>query len=220
MGVKIPFNIWDNYLWVEKKEGLTHISSMMAKRTQCLVKETTPHPPARVCDQEGCQEEGCYRAPKNQNLCEYYLFCLTHVRHYNATWNYYRGMSPEQFEKSRHEDLTWHRPTWPFGKESPLKKSWDFRESPFFKAPPSANVSLPTAVQQALKVFNLDLPLTASTLKKRYNELVKKYHPDAQTSNKQGEEKLKVINQAYGELKKFLKTFINQKPLNKAQKFP
>lgn len=179
---------------------------MRRKRTVHFFCDTLSKPIVRVCDQEGCQEEGFYRAPKAQDLCEYYLFCLTHVRHYNATWNYYRGMSPESYEKSRQEDVTWHRPTWPLGKGSPFKKIGDIDAALFFNAAPSNTTTLSPEIQKALQAFNLSLPLTSSQLKKRYHALVKRYHPDAHSLDKEGgEEKLKHINQAYGVLKKFLR---------------
>lgn len=183
------------------------MAHMRVKDFRCFFQETTQKSPARFCDQEGCKEEGLYRAPTNQNLCTYYLFCLAHVRQYNARWNYYRGMTGEQFEKSRREDLTWNRPTWPLGKESSFKRDWDLKSSLSFKLSSSSRpFFLSPDIQQALKVFDLKMPLTAAILKQRYNYLVKKYHPDAQPFNKKGEEKLKVINRAYTELKKFLRS--------------
>ena len=48
----------------------------------------------------GCGAQGEYRAPKSrQNLHEYWWFCLEHVRAYNSSWDYYKGMSPAEFEQ-------------------------------------------------------------------------------------------------------------------------
>ena len=47
----------------------------------------------------GCGAQGEYRAPKSrQNLQEYWWFCLEHVRAYNGSWDFYKGMSPGQIE--------------------------------------------------------------------------------------------------------------------------
>ena len=70
----------------------------------------------RLCDQPGCTEEGLYRAPKSRDrLTDYYVFCLDHVRDYNSTWDYYRGMSQDQIEAHIRYDTVWQRPTWPLG---------------------------------------------------------------------------------------------------------
>lgn len=54
---------------------------------------------------------------------------------------------------------------------------------------------------QALDAFGLSLPLSLATLKSRYKELVKQFHPDANGGDKAAEERLKLINQAYATLK-------------------
>jgi hypothetical protein len=60
---------------------------------------------------------GEYRAPKNRtHLREFHWFCLDHVREYNAGWDYYKGLSPDQIEHLTREDSSWQRPTWPLGR--------------------------------------------------------------------------------------------------------
>ncbi len=48
----------------------------------------------------------------------------------------------------------------------------------------------------AMRVLGLSYPVTKKNLKKRYHDLVKRFHPD-KNGGKKGEEKLKIINQAY-----------------------
>ncbi len=50
-------------------------------------------------------------------------------------------------------------------------------------------------------MFEIEPPLTAPRLKARYKVLVKQHHPDAHGGDKDAEEKLKIINQAYATLK-------------------
>ena len=47
-------------------------------------------------------------------------------------------------------------------------------------------------------------PVTELELKNRYKQLVKKHHPDANGGDKEAEERLKIINEAYTTLRKFL----------------
>jgi DnaJ-class molecular chaperone len=54
-----------------------------------------------------------------------------------------------------------------------------------------------TPEQAAMRVMELDGPLTLATLKKRYKQLVKRHHPDLHGGDKAAEEKFKEINQAY-----------------------
>ena len=54
---------------------------------------------------------------------------------------------------------------------------------------------------QALDTLGLSLPLSMATLKAKYKELVKRFHPDANGGDKADEERLKLINQAYATLK-------------------
>ena len=64
----------------------------------------------------GCLHEGEFRAPRGRNeLHSYYWFCLDHVREYNASWNYYAGMTEAEVEAAIRADTTWQRPSWPLG---------------------------------------------------------------------------------------------------------
>ena len=46
----------------------------------------------------------------------------------------------------------------------------------------------------------LELPLGKGTLKKQYKTMVKRYHPDANGGDREAEERLKSITQAYAYL--------------------
>lgn len=160
----------------------------------------------RSCDHPGCREAGDYRAPKSRHaLQDYYWFCLDHVRAYNASWDYYAGLRPEEIERMVRFDVTWQRPTWPLGRTNGGQFRIDpervkdpfgifeeeaFHRSPERRAPPSPE-------EAAMRVMDLQGPLTLKTLKARYKELCKRHHPDANGGDKQAEERFKVIGQAY-----------------------
>ena len=57
---------------------------------------------------------------------------------------------------------------------------------------------------EAMKVLGLSFPLRSNEIQKRYRELVKKYHPDANSGSLQAEEAIKKINEAYSILKKMV----------------
>lgn len=178
------------------------------KKTRFVPLDTTHPavPEVRLCDHEGCQNPGEFRAPKNpRNLKDFYWFCLDHIRDYNKSWDFYKGMSSEEIEKSRISDITWNRPSWPVGGWRLLLEKLSSTEGlePFLRAaavPPA----VPKEVKRALSVLGLSLPLTMEELKKQYKKLVKKYHPDLNPKDAKAEENLKNINEAYQIIKKQL----------------
>lgn len=160
----------------------------------------------RLCEKDGCEHAGEFRAPKSSSqLQEYHWFCLDHVREYNKAWDFYRDMSPEEIEASRISDVTWNRPSWPIGGWRTLLENVQYRDGidPFLKTS-SRTPSLPRNVQNALKTLELAFPLTMETLKRQYKKLVKCHHPDLHAGDKGAEERLKTINEAYQVMKKHL----------------
>ncbi len=76
-------------------------------------KAQEEHPP---CEWPGCDAPGGYPAPKGRgHEGQYFRFCLEHVREYNKTYNYFRGMSQAEAEAFRDSMMVGHRPTWVMG---------------------------------------------------------------------------------------------------------
>jgi len=164
----------------------------------------------RRCDHPGCAGSGEFRAPRSRaELHQYHWFCLDHVRAYNAAWNYYAGMSVDEIEREIRRDTVWQRPTWPLGGRASFRHDARIRDHGMFgfeeESGPAKNGPSPhhpaSPEAHALAVFNLEHPVTGSGLKARYKELVKLNHPDSHGGDKEAEERLKVINQAYATLK-------------------
>ncbi len=180
------------------------------------IRET---PTTRPCDHPGCEAEGSHRAPKSRTEpVEYYWFCLDHVREYNKSWNYFAGMSDDEVAAYRHASNTWHRPTWTVSGKKGLKggkeeKTFNlegiddqfglFRDRPLgldglAAGRPQRRVSAPVA--KALRRLGLSSEATPREVKIRYKELAKRFHPDLNGGNKDAEERLKRINEAYSYL--------------------
>lgn len=168
-----------------------------------------PHEPGRRCQFPDCAEDGVYRAPMSpRRLTDYYWFCLEHVRAYNAAWNFYAGMSEDEVEFHRRQDTVWRRPSWPVGGqahwqqrriEERLRRDFTgvFEEggrAPRSKRPHSEQ-------DKALSVLDLEPEATLTDIKARYKTLVKRLHPDANGGDRDAEERLKAVNQAYATLK-------------------
>ena len=166
--------------------------------------EPQPKSATRTCDHPGCTEAGEYRAPRSrEHLDEYYWFCLDHVRAYNAAWDFYKGMSPEQIEDEIRRSTTWQRPTWPLGAKAGNKRFSFSVHDPFevfereAEAAHPARARPPSPEEESLRVLGLTEMPSVATLKACYKKLVKRHHPDANGGDKDAEETFKQINQAY-----------------------
>ena len=169
----------------------------------------------KVCDWPGCKRKGDYRAPKSRDdLRSFFFFCLEHVRDYNRAWDFFSGMNQEEIEAYLREDVTWHRPTWKIG--SPGERHgdgwrWQDHFEVFMNGPGTDGAEAksewdrPTSrlgkKERMLKVMDLEHDATAEELKARYKELVKVHHPDVNGGDKDAEERLKLINEAYNYLR-------------------
>jgi hypothetical protein len=182
----------------------------MARR-QSFQTQRDPRELPRPCAAPGCAQVGDFRAPKDRSLREYLWFCLDHVRAYNAGWDFYRGMGPNDIEHSIRSDTGWQRPTWPLGRlgggrfdperlADPLGLLRDTALHEKRRAP--RREEAPPELRAALGLLELDWPLDPATLKARYKELAKRYHPDVNGGDRSAEERLKDINRAYSLLRR------------------
>ena len=167
------------------------------------------------CDHYGCSGDGIYKAPKSRaQLREYHFFCLEHVRQYNNSWNYYAGLNDEQVETSIRGSTTWERPSWPFGTRPETFEGfrkgnvWDafgfFGKNKNNNNNEISKKNFSSQELDALDLMRLKPPIDIDKLKSRYKYLVKLYHPDHNGGDKEAEERLKLINEAYTTLKHFL----------------
>lgn len=179
----------------------------------------------RRCDWSGCEHDGTHKAPRARGGDgRYYMFCIDHVRQYNANYNYFDGMSDAQVAAFQKDAATGHRPTWKTGADA-----LDHGTSRGARSADPDNVGAKPAVgAQAFFAYRakrmagasddvrryvrplerksletLNLPETAGKveIKARFKELVKLHHPDANGGDKGSEDTLREIIQAYNILK-------------------
>jgi hypothetical protein len=155
----------------------------------------------------GCQALGEYRAPKSRrHVNEYWWFCLEHVRAYNSTWDYYKGMSPGEIEAQLRSDTSWQRPSWPLGRLGSAS-AWDeelvrdplqlLSAGRVKRGASRTPERAPAELREPLATLGLSWPTTLEAVKSRYKELAKRHHPDANGGDRAAEERLKTINLAY-----------------------
>ena len=186
-------------------------------------REEKPAPVEHVCDWEGCEEAGEYRAPKgHRSEGQYHHFCLEHVRHYNTAFNFFAGMDKDELEEALHappraesrssfatgnpnmrgaraarEAL---RPGDRFGDPFGVFARYRHRQA---QKPASERVKpLHEQDRRALETLGLIGQAKSDDIKRAYKTLVKIHHPDANGGDKASEERLRTIIAAYSHLKK------------------
>jgi DnaJ domain len=174
------------------------------------------------CDWPGCREDATHRAPKGRlREGEYWRFCLSHVREYNHSYNFFAGMSEDAIARYQKEAVTGHRPTWKIGvngKRAATGGQQNGREQFFADDPfglfedagaarfhnerhvPEGRV-VRNAERKALDVLGLESSASAGEIKARFKVLVKRHHPDANGGDRSCEDQLRDIIQAYNYLK-------------------
>ncbi|HEY1736291.1 MAG TPA: DnaJ domain-containing protein [Methylovirgula sp.] len=170
------------------------------------------------CDSPGCSAPGEFRAPMGRDReGEYFCFCLDHVREYNASYNYFNGMSAEALARYQRDAAVGHRPTWAVGQIESARaafrhKSDDpsrfddpmglFGHRRTARAQPEPKKrQLGIAARKALDQLGLDETADAETIRSRYKNMVKRLHPDANGGDRSLEDKLREIIRAYNYLK-------------------
>lgn len=159
------------------------------------------------CAHSSCDKIGEFKAPvSRESINEYIYFCLDHIREYNKNWNYYEGLNNEEIESEIRKATTWERPTWPM--KDGVKKNWGDVNFEFHDFDNLNNKEIEKKVAnyslkevKAFKIFNIPPTKNTEIIKKTYKKLVKKYHPDYNMGNKEYENKIKEINQAYNDIK-------------------
>ena len=69
------------------------------------------------CQWKGCESARALIGPRGAAVgtANTILFCIDHVRQYNASYNYFDGMNDAEVQDFQKDALTGHRPTWKVG---------------------------------------------------------------------------------------------------------
>ena len=163
----------------------------------------------------GLQGEGQpSRAEGPRREKDYWSFCLEHVRQYNQTYNFFKGMNDAAVMAYQKDALTGHRPTWKMGtgkrKVRPDFYALGSRDDPFslfgdgMRAEQKGETEkrqIRNAERKALDRLGLDVGATPHQVKMRFKELVKQLHPDANGGDRSTENRLVEVIQSYNYLK-------------------
>lgn len=156
------------------------------------------------CYWDGCLSVGEYPAPKSRaELEDYQWLCIDHIKKYNNSWDFLKGLSEAEIHEFQINAMNGHRPTWKMG-VNPKVIQRDFADEALREFGGYGNWSehdnvpqLPRDEKRALSTMELSLPITKEEIKRKYKQLVKIYHPDVNGNDKVAEEKFKSISEAY-----------------------
>jgi hypothetical protein len=166
----------------------------------------------RICDHDGCNEPGLYRAPKAPDvLDDFFWFCQQHVREYNLKWNFFDGTTEAELNAQMSKDKVWERGTRPH--TDPEARAWarlgidDAHQVLGDKATrnPGRNGAtgrrLPPTEKRALDLLEAKDGQTKAEIRKSYKALIKVLHPDMNGGDRSQEEQLQEVMWAWDQIK-------------------
>jgi hypothetical protein len=167
------------------------------------------------CAVPGCSAPGEFKAPLEAANFDgpgtWRFLCLDHVREHNAKYNFFEGMSADEITRAQHPLGGWERPSRKFaanGADPPPRWS-DFadpldaismRFGHIGDRPRSSRFS--KAEQRALSVLGLGEDAERHSVRQRYSQLVRRYHPDKNGGDRTHEGRLGEVIEAYQLLRK------------------
>lgn len=174
------------------------------------VEHDTPQP----CAVQGCAHHGEFRAPTGTRAADgqrdWRWLCLDHVREFNAGYNYFEGMSPDEIARAQSPHPSWERRTRAFASNAYARGDIDdplgilsgrYGTGAFAKATAKNGRVLTAKDRSALSVLRLDDEASLADIRRRYTELVRRFHPDANGGDRTHERQLQDVIDAYTHLK-------------------
>ena len=173
----------------------------------------------RQCQAPGCDEPGEFRAPGSRGSSfdgpgVWRWFCLDHVREFNSGYDWFEGMSADEIYAAQSPAAGWRTesPTFRAGAgidglprwadfDDPLdaigSRAEGIRNRARREAATAAGGRFSREEAKALEVMGLGLDVDRSALRKRYSELVRRYHPDRNGGDRRHEGRLQRVVEAY-----------------------
>ena len=171
----------------------------------------------RECEAPGCGEPGEFRAPGARGASfdgpgDWRWFCLDHVREFNAGYDWFEGMSAEEILSAQSPINGWRTENHAFRADAGVDgmPRWaDFddpldaigarvgdirarargRQQEFSRFTPRE--------REALNAMGLGPGTERTELRRRYSELVRRYHPDRNGGDRSHEARLQRVVEAY-----------------------
>ena len=171
----------------------------------------------RGCEAPHCEEAGEFRAPGSRGSGfdgpgDWRWFCLQHVREFNSGYDWFDGMSADEIYAAQTPGAGWASETRAFrpdggvdgmprwadfddpldaigGRARDIKRQAAGRSREFQRFTPRE--------REALNVMGLTPGTDRPQLRRRYSELVRRYHPDRNGGDRRYEARLQRVVEAY-----------------------
>jgi hypothetical protein len=166
-----------------------------------------------VCEHDGCQEAGKYRAPRSPDVLDEFLwFCKDHVREYNLKWNFFETATEAELAAQSDSDRVWGRETKPF-RATEEQRAWarlgvdDPHQVLGANATQNPGKSitgtrkLPATERRAIELLDAKDHWTKAEIRKAYKKLIKILHPDMNGGDRSQEEQLNEVVWAWDQIK-------------------
>ena len=182
----------------------------------------------RDCEAPGCEDAGEFRAPGRRpsgfdGPGEWRWFCLEHVREFNAGYDWFEGMSAEEIYAAQSPASGWRTESPTFGPGAQAgggidgMPRWADFNDPLdaisarmggirSRAERTATMAMDGRFSKeeaaALETMGLGSDTDKRRLRRRYSELVRRYHPDRNGGDRTYEKRLGRVVEAYQVLRK------------------
>lgn len=179
-----------------------------------------PHADAagKGCALDGCARPAAVRVAASPRDATRIWLCAEHAREHNARWNFFEGLSAREAEAVRMSALYGERPTWKMGKNerqsafARTRGAADFNDafgafgaaSQHKRRAEAQRNGRPLTKLQSKAFETLDLKANASgtEIRRKYAEMLRRFHPDANGGDRSTEGQLQDVVRAHQILKK------------------
>ncbi|MBI1366861.1 MAG: DnaJ domain-containing protein [Alphaproteobacteria bacterium] len=174
----------------------------------------------RLCQAPGCLRKAALKLAASPRQPQQKIWlCAAHAAEHNRNWNFFDGLSDAEAEAARLAGLYGDRPTWTMGKNDRARAAArargaaDFHDAfGLFGEAARRQAShdgrmrdgrvLPKLQVQAFETLGLRVTASATQIRQRYAELVRRYHPDTNGGDRSAETQLTAVVKAHQILKK------------------
>ncbi len=167
----------------------------------------------------GCDEPGEFRAPGSRLASfdgpgEWRWYCLDHVREFNAGFDWFAGMSADEIYEAQAPGAGWRTESPSFRATAGIDDTprWADFDDPLEAIAARANGIRNRARREmdvaasgrinreeaaALETMGLGSDIDRAKLRRRYSELVRRFHPDRNGGDRRHEARLGQVVEAY-----------------------
>ena len=177
-------------------------------------------PEDKTCEKEGCDEQAACSLPKSPREPKARVwYCLAHAREHNKNWNYFEGLSDAEAKAEQEANRYGGRPTWSMGKNDRARAAMNAKGPAdmadahgVFGAEAKTQLDARGQYREGKRLTKLQvnafdtlaLPYNAPSgdIRRRYTELVRRFHPDSNGGDRSAEQQLNDVVKAHMILKK------------------